>query len=203
MKSFLNYLKEDAEKKKYAFKFKIAGDLPEHCEDVLETALQKFQVSKFTKGKSTPIQREILEFPNVRNLSMTIFEVELDYPATSPILAEIIASSCGIDRSLIRVRTPMEEQALSHEAVPEKKDSKALLSQDYEKGNNQGLVGEKYISGFLKDLAKASKENQPTQVKGINDKMLAKNSPKSKAEVMPKVGPAKSLFASTKTKETK
>ena len=195
MKSFLNYLKEDADKKKYAFKVKIAGDLPEHCEDVMETALQKYQVSKFTKGKSTPIQAELLEFPNMRNASMTVFEVELDYPTTSPVLAEIIATSCGVDRSCVRVRTPMEEMDLSQEAEPSKKDGKPLLAQDYEKSNNQSMYGEKYVSSFLKDIAKASKENQLTQIKGVNDKLLAKSLSKGKSEVMPKVGPAKSLFS--------
>lgn len=195
MKSFLNYLKEDADKKKYAFKVKIAGDLPEHCEDVMETALQKYQVSKFTKGKSTPIQAELLEFPNMRNASMTVFEVELDYPTTSPVLAEIIATSCGVDRACVRVRTPMEEMDLSQEAEPSKKDSKPLLAQDYEKSNNQSMYGEKYVSSFLKDIAKAGKENQLTQIKGVNDKLLAKSLSKGKSEVMPKVGPAKSLFS--------
>ena len=195
MKSFLNYLKEDADKKKYAFKVKIAGDLPEHCEDVMETALQKYQVSKFTKGKSTPIQAELLEFPNMRNASMTVFEIELDYPTTSPVLAEIIATSCGVDRSCVRVRTPMEEMDLSQEAEPSKKDDKPLLAQDYEKSNNQSMYGEKYVSSFLKDIAKAGKENQLTQIKGVNDKLLAKSLSKGKSEVMPKVGPAKSLFS--------
>ena len=52
MKSFIEYLYESQEAKKYAFKVKIAGDLPEHCEDVMETALQQYQVCKFSKGKS-------------------------------------------------------------------------------------------------------------------------------------------------------
>jgi hypothetical protein len=200
MKSFTEYLKESTEEKKYAFKIKVAGDLPEHCEDVMETALQKFQVTKFTKGKSTPIQANLLEFPNVKNAAMTVFEVELDYPATSAVLAELIANCTGVNRDSIRVRTPLEEANFELEHVEVPKDGKALLAQDYEKSNNQNLVGEKYMSAFLKDIAKASKETQLTQYKGVNDQLLAKSTPKGKKEELAKPGPAKSLFGSVKGK---
>jgi hypothetical protein len=196
MKPFAQYLKESTDEKKYAFKIKIAGDLPEHCEDVMETALQQYKVSKFTKGKSTPIQANLLDFPNVKNAAMTVFEVELDYPATSSVLSELIANSTGVSRDSIRVRTTLEETNFELEHVEVEKDGKALLAQDYEKSNNQDLVGEKYVSSFLKDLAKAGKESQPTQYKGVNDKLLAKNSPKGKSELMPKAGPAKSVLGS-------
>lgn len=86
MKLFSHYLKENQDAKKYVFKIKVAGDLPEHCEDVMEAALQKYQVSKFTKGKSTPIQATLLDFPEIKNAAMTVFETELDYPTTSAVL---------------------------------------------------------------------------------------------------------------------
>ena len=50
MKSFIEYLTESKEEKKYSFKIKIAGDLPENCEDVMETALQKYKVGVKTNG---------------------------------------------------------------------------------------------------------------------------------------------------------
>lgn len=196
MKSFTEYLKESTEEKKYAFKIKIAGDLPEHCEDVMETALQQYQVTKFTKGKSTPIQANLLDFPTLKNAAMTVFEVELDYPATSAVLSELISNATGVNRDAIRVRTPLEESNFELEHVEVAKDGKPLLTQDYEKSNNQSLVGEKYMSAFLKDIAKASKETQPTQYKGANDQLLAKSSPKAKKESMLKVGPARSVLGS-------
>jgi len=201
MKRFIDYLVESVAEKKYAFKIKLAGDLPEHCEDVLESSLQQFQVSKFTKGKTTPIQANLIDFPNVKNASMTVFEVELDYPTTSAVLSELIANSTGLNRDSIRVRTPLEEENIELE-TPEmdEKTAKPLLTQDYEKSNSQDLVGEKYVSNFLKDLAKARKETEPSQVKGTNDQLLAKKLHKEKAEAMPKQGPAMSLFGK-KTKD--
>jgi len=199
MKPFSKYLKESQEEKKYVFKVKVAGDLPDNCEDCMETALQKYQVSKFTKGKSTPIQATLREFPNVKNASMTVFEVELDYPATSAVLVELLASSTGVSRDCIRVRTPIEEANLEIETEHmEDSDakSKSVLTQDYAKENNQGMVGEKHMTNFLKDLAKVRKESQPTQYKGVNEKLLAKSLPKGKSEDMAKPGPAKSLLGS-------
>jgi hypothetical protein len=204
MKRFIDYLIESAEAKKYAFKIKIAGELPENCEDCMEAALQKYSVSRFTKGKSTPIQENLLDFPEVKNAEMTVFEAEVDYPATSMVIAELISNATGIAKNRIRVRTPQEEAnwEIEHEhdlkKEEETKDSKPLLHQDYEKSNAQDLVGEKFVSGFLKDLVKVRKETAPSQYKGANDELLAKKLHKEKADVLPAAGPARSLFGGSK-----
>jgi hypothetical protein len=196
MKTYLEYLKESADQKKYEFKIKIAGDLPDHCEDCMKAAFEKYKVSKFSKGKTTPIQASLMEFPDIKNSVMTMFDAEFEYPTTGTVLAELIATSTGIPRDAIRVRTPIEEENLeAQELVPDEKKT-ALLNQDYDKDSHQDLVGDKHVSSFLKTLAKISKETQPTQYKGVNDKLLAKSAPKEKADLMPKAGPAKSLFGS-------
>ena len=202
MKSFIDYLTESVTEKKYAFKIKIAGDLPEHCEDVMETALQQYKVSRFTKGKSTPIQANLLDFPTVKNASMTVYEAEVDYPATSAVIAELIADKTGISRDCIRVRTPLEEAnwEIENENSVNEVDGKkeSLLTKGYEKENNQNLMGDKQVSNFLKDLAKVRKESKVEQVKGVNDQLLAKKLHSEKAETMPAAGPARSLFGGTK-----
>lgn len=203
MKRFIDYLIESTEEKKYAFKIKIAGPLPENCEDCMEAALEKYKVSRFTKGKSTPIQENLLDFPEIKNAEMTVFETEVDYPATSAVILELISSATGIGKDCIRVRTPQEETnwEIEHEhnlQKEEKKDAKALLSQDYEKSSVQDLVGEKYVTGFLKGLTKIRKESAAEQYKGANDALLAKKLHKERAETMPAAGPARSLFGGTK-----
>lgn len=199
MKSFVQYLKESQEEKKYAFKIKVAGDLPDNCEDCMEAALNQFKVSRFTKGKSTPIQSTLLDFPNVKNASMTVFETEVDYPATSTVIAELLANATGISRECIRVRTPLEEANAEIEQENLKKDKpEVLLTKDYPKENNQHLVGEKRIASFLKELSKTSKDNQPTQYKGVNDQLLAKTAHKEKKEEIAKPGPARSVLGSAK-----
>jgi hypothetical protein len=188
MKSFIEYLTESKEEKKYSFKIKIAGDLPENCEDVMETALQKYQVAKFSKTKTTPIQSKLIDFPMLENASVTVFDVELEYPTTSQVLTNYMAEQTGVSLDCIRVRSPLEdaESELNLEHMDEK-EKKALLTQDYQKENNQDKVGDKGISNFLKDLAKIRKESEPTQYKGVNDSILAKKIPKEKAAEYTKV----------------
>jgi hypothetical protein len=197
MKSFIDYLSESVEEKKYTFKIKVAGDLPDNCEDCMETALQQYKVSRFTKGKSSPIQANLLEFPNIKNAAMTVFEADVDYPATSVVIAELLANATGISRDSICVRTPLEEAnwAIENENA-NKEDAKkqSLLTQDYGKENNQGLMGEKQVSNFLKTLSKVKKESE--QIKGVNDALLAKKLHKEKADTMPTVGPARSVLGS-------
>lgn len=188
MKSFTEYLMESKEEKKYSFKIKIAGDLPENVEDVMETALQKYQVAKFAKTKTTPIQAKIVDFPTMENVQVTIFEVDLDYPTTSQVLSNYMAEQTGLPLDRIRVRSPLEDAEAELNIEHLEVDKKALLTQDYQKENNQNTVGDKGISNFLKDLAKVRKEQ--VQYKGVNDSILAKKSPKEKAteQVKPAAG---------------
>jgi hypothetical protein len=199
MKSFTEYLMESKEEKKYSFKIKIAGDLPENCEDVMETALQKYQVSKFTKTKTTPIQAKLRDFPTMENSQVSIFDVELEYPTTSAVLTNYMLEQTGLTAERIKVRSPAEdaESELNAEHL-EEDDAKALLTQDYQKENNQNTVGDKGVSNFLKDLAKIRKEQ--VQYKGVNDAILAKKSPKEKAQDQAKPSAGTSPIGSAKGK---
>lgn len=195
MKSFKDYLTESVEEKKYSFKIKIAGDLPEHFEDAAKAALQKYQVSSFNKGKTTPIQAKLVDFPTLENLQVTVFDIDLDYPTTSTVLTSYVSEHTGVDPCCIRVRSLKEEEEAELNAQNLMDSNKeALLTQEYTKENNQNLVGDKHVTSFLKELSKASKDYQPTQYKGVNEKILAKSSPKEKPAPAQKTGPAKSVL---------
>ena len=198
MKSFTEYLMESKEEKKYSFKIKIAGDLPENCEDVMETALQKFQVSKFAKTKTTPIQAKLRDFPAMENVQVNVFDVELEYPTTSAVLTNYMLEQTGLTADRIRVRSPLEDAESELNAEHLEVDKKALLTQDYQKENNQNSVGDKGISNFLKDLAKVRKEH--VQYKGVNDAILAKKAPKEKSQEQAKPVAGKSPIGSAKGK---
>lgn len=198
MKSFKDYLVESIEEKKYTFKIKVAGDLPEHFEDAAKAALQKYQVASFNKGKTTPIQSKLVDFPTLENAQVTVFEVELDYPTTSTVLTSYMAEHTGVDPCCIKVRSLKEEEEAELNAenfVDGKKGS--LLNQDYAKENNQHMVGDKHVASFLKELSKTSKEYQPTQYKGVNEKILAKSAPKEKVAASEKVSSSKSILKPT------
>jgi len=195
MKSFKEYLTENIEEKKYSFKIKVAGELPEHFEDAAKAALQKYQVASFNKGKTTPIQAKLVDFPTLENLQVTVFDIDLDYPTTSTVLTSYMAEHTGVDPCCIRVRSLKEEEEAELNAQNLiDSDKEALLTQEYTKENNQNLVGDKHVASFLKELSKASKEHQPSQYKGVNEKILAKSAPKEKSSATEKVGPAKSVL---------
>jgi uncharacterized protein YwqG len=198
MKSFKDYLIESIEEKKYSFKIKIAGDLPEHIEDTMKVALEKYQVANFSKGKTTPIQSKLSDFPTLENTNMTIFDVDLMYPTTSQVLCAYMAEQTGVDHGYIRVRSLSEEEEneINNEHLDEETE-KALLGQDYTKESNQSMVGDQGISNFLKDIAKQNKQSQPTQYKGVNDKLLAKSAPKEKTPAQAKLAASHSPISGT------
>lgn len=177
MKSFKDYLTES--KKTYAFKVKVAGDLPEGFDADIKSALEKFSVVKLGAGKRTPIQETPLDFPELKNKQVTVWEVEVNYPTTPQVLESYIAEVCGCSQSCIRVRAANEpsEQYQSAMLEPEK-ESDALLNTDYPKEDNQSLVGEKAKMSLLKELEKIKHGGE--QYTGVNDQLLADKAPVEK-----------------------
>jgi hypothetical protein len=201
MKSFKEYLMESQEEKIYSFKLKVAGDLPDNFDDVVETCLKKYECAKFSKSKTVPIQEHLPDFSDLKNLEVSVFDVDLKYPTTSTVLSGYISEHTGISASHIRVRSLREEEAAQVEENQETKSGKALIGQcDYPKENHQDLVGEKHVAKFLKELSKTRKDNEPQQYKGVNDQLLAKKAHREKANEMAKPGPARSALKAYSSK---
>lgn len=201
MKSFKEYLMESQEEKIYSFKLKVAGDLPDNFDDVVETCLKKYECAKFSKSKTVPIQEHLPDFVDLKNLEVSVFDVDLKYPTTSTVLSSYISEHTGISASHIRVRSLREEEAAQVEENQETKSGKALIGQcDYPKENHQDLVGEKHVAKFLKELSKTRKDNEPQQYKGVNDQLLAKKAHREKANEMAKPGPARSALKAYSSK---
>lgn len=182
MKSFLEYLTES--KKVYAFKIKVAGDLDSNFDKKLKDCLTKFSIAKVGAGKRTPIQEVPLDFPDNKNSSVTIYEVETDYPVTAHQLQHEIADICDVDAKNIRVRSNNEPSEHYQAQMTNKSETQeSLLLSDLEQGDNQELVGQKHLLSFIKELEKT--KHDLAEVEGINDQLLAKTSPTGKSEAMP------------------
>ena len=179
MRSFKEYLTES--KRVYDFKIKIAGECPDDCASKIKTILDEYKVESCSEGKQTPIQETHFDFPSLNNIEVTSFDVCVAYPTTSTQLQALLAEKLRLSSANVIVRNPLEEAEilinLEHSST-EKKD--ALLNQQYEKSNNQNIVGEKQKMSLLKDLNKVKHQQQ--QVKGVNDSLLAKKSPVEKAQ---------------------
>ena len=188
MKSFKEYIIES--KQVYEFKVKIAGDLPKDCSMLIKRALSKFHVESCSSGKSTPIQETQTDFPSHQNVAVTIFDVATSYPATSLEISSLVAEHCGLTQGCIKVRNLKEHEEEALNNANTEPSGEALIEKDYEKTNNQDLVGDKHTMGLLKELGK--RKNTPEPYKGVNEKLLAKKAPAEKATKAEKVTASKS-----------
>jgi hypothetical protein len=179
MKSFKEYLTES--KKIYEFKVKIAGECPKGCAALIKQALAKYDVASCSAGKGTPIQEHHEEFPGISNIELTVFDVVTNYPVNSLQVRSAISETANISAGNIIVRTAGEQAEYNINHANDAKSGEALLGTDYEKSNNQDMVGEKHLMSFLKDLSKSNHEGETYT--GVNDQLLAKKSPTEKATV--------------------
>lgn len=177
MKSFKEYLTES--KKVYEFKVKIAGDCPDDCKDQIKQALSKYSVENCSDGHRTPIIESHADFPDQKNVSVTMFDVCLAYPANSQQVAFEVMQKLKIPACCVKVRSIKEEEEFELNHQNDEKTNEVLLTKDYEKSSNQDLVGEKQKMKLLKELSKM--KNAGEQYKGINDKLLAKKAPSEKS----------------------
>ncbi len=133
--------------KTYNFKVKIAGELKEDLVEKMNVALKKYDCDGVGKGKRTPIQETPLDFPEMKNTHVTIFDVSCRYPVTSHVLTHYLSEKLSMSASCIRVRNPSEEAEVELNSLAigrvGQKSKEALLNQPYENSNNQDTVGDK------------------------------------------------------------
>ena len=161
MKSFKEHLTES--KKTYEFKIGVAGALPEGFTDHLETAMQKFSVVNMSNGKKTPIQERPLDFPQLQNMEVTYFEVEVNYPTTPQVLQEYVGKCCNIDQAHVIVRNAndpredyqQEKENTAYEPVLTTEEMGGESAQDSVAGNR--------VMDLLKELEKdrSDREHDP------------------------------------------
>lgn len=175
MKSFKEYLTES--KKVYEFKVKIAGDCPKDCAKKIKEALAQYSVASCSGGKSTPIQESNVDFPEIKNIGMTVFDVCTNYPATSLQIRDAVSASLKKTLSEIKVRNLAEEKEMEINAEHAEKSGEALLGKDYEKGGDQEAVGTARTENFLKELSKT--KHTMTQYTGVNDQLTPTKPPKA------------------------
>lgn len=164
MKNFQEYI--TAANKTYKFKVRVAGELPETFADKLESAMTKYDIVNVSTGKKTPITEKPLDFPQLQNMEVTIYEAEVAYPVTPNVLATYIASSCGIDEKYVRVNAPGHDIDVLQEPASDE-PYEAMLNTDYEAEDNQALAGTNRVMDLLKELEDARKEREIDPLDGV------------------------------------
>ena len=177
MSTFKEYLTESA--KSYDYKIKIAGDIDKNFATKMETALGKFEVSKMSAGKKTPIQSLPLDFPQLKNESVTIFELTTSYPVAVNELREYIADYMRISPACVVVRKPGEPSEEYQEQIANatKSEYKNKLNdieyKDAPKVNAEDFHSTKANMSLLKELLKdreLNKEETPKEKENITTK---------------------------------
>ena len=164
MTDFKQYLAEST--KEYDYRIKVAGDLSEDFAARLETALKKYEVKSLSKGKKTPIQEVPLDFPNLKNQAVTIFELKTSYPASVFEMHSYISNIMRLQPNQLVVRKPgepSEEYQEEIKAKAEKKSEFRSVLQDVEykdapKIKADEVYGDRANQSLLKELLKAKKE---------------------------------------------
>lgn len=161
MKTFTDFLTEST--KTYEFKIGIAGELPENIEDTLETALEKYSLVNLSSGKRTPIAERPLDFPQLQNIEVTYYDVELSYPSTVQVLQEYLSQFCNIDKAYIIVRNMYEPQEQYQTKETNEPYEPLLTTEDLGGESAQSFVGDNRVMELLKELEKsrAERENDP------------------------------------------
>lgn len=157
MRKFSEILTES--KKTYEFIIRVAGVLPEGFQETLKSSLEKFSLVKLTGPKRTPIQETPMDFPQLQNMEVHTFEVEVDYPTVNTILERYIVETCNIDHSHVVVRVPGEPVELQQSQEKESAVYEPLLSNDDMGGESaQKEVGNNRVMDLLKELEVSRKE---------------------------------------------
>lgn len=154
MKSFKEHLSEGFQAKKYDFRVKVAGTFSTEQETKLKSMLERYQVNAFKKVGVTPIQALPLDFPQVKNCEVNIYEVTLDYPTTQQELTEYLTSGLEVSKQNLVVRRPGEPSEEYQHEEP-KREGALLNDPDYKEAGSpqfEDYYGDKYNSGFVKEL---------------------------------------------------
>jgi len=146
MKTFAEYLTES--KHTYDYRIKIAGDVPADFMNGFKEKLKQFDVVSMTAPKKTPVQKQLVDFPQYNNESMTFMDVTFNYPATPPQVTQI-AQLLGLDPNRIIMQDSKYADSIDQERVTQDEENKNLLTDtDYPAPNKeQKALSKDYATG--------------------------------------------------------
>lgn len=167
MKSFKEYLAES--KKLYSFKVKVAGELPEGFAADLKSRLDRCGLKTLEETAKTPIQQVPLDFPELKNVEVRIFDVVCEYPITAPEISKEL-TEMGMDPCCFRVRGAGEPTEVEQvQAMTEPSGEAVLSDSEYKEAakiKHKDYFGDDFNKSFLKDLSKTAKERMKEEGKG-------------------------------------
>jgi len=164
MKTFKDYLTEA--QKTYAVRIKVAGELPEGFEKGLKDYMTKYETTSFKKVASTPIQEHPHEFPRLKNMEVTIFDAEAEYPISFQQLEEVLTAHFGIAPDHLRVKHPQDSTELTMDDGKEYEPKLQDAEYKDDTATSEPLYGDEYNMSLFKELMKDRKTEETHQGEG-------------------------------------
>jgi len=159
MKSFRKYLAESV--RTYRYKVRIAGETPKNFIELFKHNLQKFDPVKIGDVKTTPIQAQPHGFPDLKDQSVCIFDVEFKYPATEQNIKQL-ATLLGCNENLVCMTQSDYADSLESEAQMYANQPSPLIGNDSLEDNGKEAAkeyGDSYLSRIRKqEQGKAIKQ---------------------------------------------
>jgi len=128
MKPFARYLAES--ERTYNYRIKVVGDVPTGFFKQLEDKCAQFDIVKMSNAKSTPVRKQIPDFPAFPNQAVSRVDVEFKYPAIEPQIKQL-AQILGLDPNRIVMNTTGYEESLTDEGNKIEDQNKDLLDSPY------------------------------------------------------------------------
>ena len=129
MKTFSQYLTES--EKTFDYRIKICGEVDAEFLKAFKEQLKKFDPTKISEPKTTPVQARPADFPAHTNQRVTIIDGCFRYPATPPQI-EQMAELCGVTANNICINDLHWSEGMDQELLGiENENSPAMLQKEY------------------------------------------------------------------------
>lgn len=155
MKNFADYLNEVDRVYQYTIKVAAPEFNAAHMEKV-KSCLAKYDVKDISDVRKTPLQKNPIDFPNVTNMEVFIFDVKMKYPATIEMLHTHICDGLGLPKAMMVVYSENDPRHAYTEAwiernTQEYRDAyKAIIGTAPEEVFNEELYPQKIVDELIK-----------------------------------------------------
>lgn len=199
MRSLKQYIAESVHL--YNYRIYVAGDVDKNKLDLLHYNLKKFSPTKISEPKTTPIQKDLLKFPDVNNERVTIIDMDCRYPVIEPIVRQL-AQLLGMDENRVRLVNTKYGDSMdteNEEYANEMKNSPLLTHEEMGSAHGADEAKKAYSNSYLesiKDQNKDSKIDIPYEgkktpsafdpFKAMPEDKKGQNSPMTKIKMPPK-----------------
>jgi hypothetical protein len=168
MKTFLQHLMESD--REFTYRLKFACELADNCVEQIKELLVKYELREFVGPKKTIIQESPLDFPDLRNVEVSIIDVVTGAPISPYILQQELRTNLKLNEKFIVVKSdndPLEietKRVLANKDIDTEATKRGLektslldVSEVYPEAElsipGEELYGNDYNAAFLNTLA--------------------------------------------------